>query len=202
MTTLTTPKWAIPYPDPNEPVAGGAAAMGAMATKIESLLGFLIADTGDIAATAGFLEFTSIPQTFQHLRLISWLRLSVAYGVQVAAMFNGDTTAASYDSALGAAGGAAGTALGANLHAITPGSGAPANSFGMTELLIPHYRKTGPKLAYAHYIAYRGDNTLAGSREAQQGGAWLGPAAITAIRLTPASGQWVAGCRAQLWGIA
>lgn len=64
MTTLTTPKLAIPYPDGAERVMDGDNAMGAIATKIDGLgLPFAIA-AGVVAITLSNAAGGSIAVTF------------------------------------------------------------------------------------------------------------------------------------------
>lgn len=66
MATLTTPKYAIPYPDGNERVMDGDNAMGAIATRLDNLLP--VTKTGSVTTDAsGFATVThSIGTTPTH----------------------------------------------------------------------------------------------------------------------------------------
>lgn len=201
MTTLTTPKYAIPYPDANEPVSGGAAAMQAIGMRLDGLLGAptLIVDTGELVASAASFDLTSIPQVYRDLRLILFMR-STTTAVSGYLACNGDATAANYEQG-GAAGGAAGNALGTVLAAANvPGTSATANSFGVAIVDLMNYRRAGPKVMLVAYGVYRYDGTLTGTRADQRSCFWNG-AAINRLTLT-VTGQLAIGSRAILLGVA
>lgn len=190
--TGTTPRYALPYPDANEPVAGGAAAMQALAAALDGKLG-LIVDSGKLAAPAANIDLTSIPATFTHLRLYLQLRTTgvTAGNQEIRLMVNGDANAANYPTGAGSAS----NTLGFFLGYAALGSAA-ASVFGGTVVDIPFYRDAALVKALLGY-GVGGNPFGIGSAS----GYWAGVAAINRLTITPAGGQWAAGSRAILYGV-
>jgi hypothetical protein len=188
VATLTTPKYAIPYPDANEPVAGGAAAMQAIAQAIEAKVGLVpIADSGVLAVAASNIDFTSIPQTFSHILVVYLARLT---GAEAAGwlMLNGDSSAANY-----ANGGALGGLI---IPSNVPGTTYP-NFIASGQVFVPFYRATTRKGIFNPQI-YNNGNNIGGGVQALQ---WYGTAAINRMTFTPAAGTWAIGSRFILYGV-
>lgn len=96
MATGSTPHYALPYPDSNEPVAGGAAAIQALATAIEGKLGWI----GGVAlgADAASIGLSGIPQTFTDLIVVCMNRLMTTGGGPVVGLRINSDSGATYQT--------------------------------------------------------------------------------------------------------
>lgn len=165
----------------------------------------LIAST-TLGASAASITFSSIPQTWAHLRAVGYIRGDSATVSQDGLVrFNGDS-GSNYDrqymSAAGAAVGAGENfGITSGLVIIHPSASAPANLFSGFVLDIPHYTSTaGNKTAFteaSHKIGTASGNL----NTALYMMAWRNNAAITQVAFLPGTGNFVAGSRISLYGM-
>lgn len=161
-----------------------------------------------LSGAAASVTFSSIPQTFDTLRLEIKARCSDAGvgNVGIAVELNGDTGSNYSREFIGVNNGA--TAAGHNL-ATTPGNAAmalataasaDANEAAVTVVLIPRYASTTFNKSGISNVTTM-DSTTA-SQTYQIGWKWNNTAAITSITLVDASGgNFLAGCSFALYGI-
>lgn len=159
----------------------------------------LIASFGPIGAGVSNFDFTSIPGTYNHLRVIALLKDTSVSGT-CNVTFNGDT-GGNYD--FGRLEQTSTTVAGVNSAASTSiqtptcGSAVVATNPGIFELLVPGYAQT----TFRKVCWTRSGFDLA--TPVQQdfvAGEWVNTAAITRITLTPGS-NWNIGSAAYLYGI-
>lgn len=166
----------------------------------------LITDTL-LAANANNFDFTSIPGTFTHLKLITYLRgTKSATSVQARIIFNNDT-GANYDLQLHYAAsnvpGASNT-IGNTFLSFVDASAALSDGGAAStqEVLIPNYAATSlhkPCQATGYNPrAYSSGNEYVYNT----GGIWKSTSAITRITITPDANQWATGSRATLYGMS
>ena len=154
----------------------------------------------DLVANAPDFDFAAIVGTYRHLELVWWGRgTKVADFDTVRLQFNGDAGAnyewaiadsgSLFNNGAGQASALAGDVTGANIAAGSASGG---------RLLLPFYADpTFAKVFNASgYMRYSSTYSWVG------GGAWNVAAAIARVRLFPAGGNWLAGSRAALYGIA
>jgi hypothetical protein len=156
-------------------------------------------------AGAANIAFSGIAGTYRSLKIIWAGRTTNASAQAVGMQFNADT-AANYDSESADWASTTGTAFQAvaatsiRIGAVVP-SGAPAGNFTQGEIVIYNYANTN----------YNTDCSIRSSRvDAHSSGNvhieidtghWRSTAAITAITLTPAAGNFPEHSRATLYGI-
>ena len=174
---------------------------------IDALIGaYKIADT-TLGSAASQIVFSAIPQNFAHLMLVVYLRGDVGSALSSANLrANADATA-DYDFQGLRANGA--TIIGYESIGATstivgdiPGGLAGAGIFGAAHILVPHYAgavngKSFESVSSAKVGVASGNiytSTLAGF--------WRGVSNITTLTLIPASGNFVTGSRATLYGLA
>ena len=165
----------------------------------------LIATTSLAANTATISLSTSIPQVFTNLVLMCYGRVTGATGpVFIELLFNGDTgnnyswqylygsnTGAIAGQSIGAAPTVAGCIL-------FNGTGAAANSPGMSVVNIPFYTGTTfYKTAWSQNMDRDASNVF---RAGLIGYSWLNTTNITSITLVAASGTMIAGSQFSLYG--
>lgn len=167
---------------------------------------FLIASEvlSDAAASK---TFSSIPQTFSHLRLKVLARTAGGGtgGDNLAVQFNGDF-GANYDYVLAQVSNttdANATSVGqvAITTGVAPRNGDTANKAGLTVIDIPFYALT----TFHKVLQYRSvafiSQIATGSFDRTGGGLWRNTAAITSILLIPETGDFMAGSAFSLYGI-
>jgi hypothetical protein len=191
----TTPKLQLPYPAASDPVAQGAAAIQALAEKIETVLGtpILVADSGELAAPAATFDFASIPAGYTHLLLELLVSVTGTPGSPAAYVSaNGDLAAGNYPFGTFTAG--LGLAITATTSVPLPGS-SDTKKAALT-VWVPNYRRAGPKTIRSLYL----DQTLALTG---RGGVWTGGAGAAINRLTIATNltSFAAASHAWLYGI-
>ena len=142
-----TPR-GYPYPLPTEPVAEGAAAIRALAEKVDANVVDLIQTIK--LSSAGPITFLAIPQTYAHLLAVGSVRCALgATNDPLGLRFNNDSGPGYRSQQTNAvAGGPPNTSAqapsGFGYCGHAPGStSAPASWFNAFELLIPSYRDTG-----------------------------------------------------------
>lgn len=168
----------------------------------------LITDTTLGIATANF-DFTSIPGTYKHLRLVCNLRSdragnTVDFG---AIRFNNDSSAiydwqlAQFAVTVTVQSEAFGATSIANCI-LVPGATATAGRSGGGVIEVPDYASTTFH-KFAHHQGYMAFGTSSGNiRGIHSGGTWRSTAAITRITIFPLNGtNWIAGSRVSLYGI-
>jgi hypothetical protein len=192
-STYTTPNYQFPYPDSNEPVAGGAAAIQALAEAIDRAFRIPIADTGELTGGQTIIDLANIPQTCKHLQIDFWLR-PVSTGGPVWITFNGDTTGAYFNQ----------NAASGGIRVDIPYSGLgnalnnPA-AFGFVRLIIPNYCDGigGTAIRYRTAFLEKADGYTGGYTHIQ----WVNTAAINRVTATIGAPGYLAGSRAQIIGV-
>lgn len=200
-----TPNLGLPYVQPSDAITDYPALDQARAGLLD-VAGMVIIEDKLLAAPAASFDFTSIPQTFHHLHIVTVMRCdNAASGMEVRYRFNGDA-GGNYAVQLLLVGGASAsgfnggdTAVSARMGMCT-GAAAPAGSFGFGVAEIPNYRSTvANKCCYGFGSARVGG---ANPVSIEQGGCeWKNTAAINRITILPGLGNLVAGSRATLYGI-
>ena len=157
-----------------------------------------------LAIDTASIGFTGIDQTFAHLLLIGYLRSS--NGTFIRARFNADT-GANYDGQRLYGGEA--LAVPGETFAQTsatlgflPGSVADANLFSSMRATIPHYANAASNKVALSRWGFKGSTSPAGLAAGHDGAFWRSNAAITSISLFPSAGNFTAGSRAALYGLA
>jgi hypothetical protein len=169
----------------------------------------LIADS--TLGADGTFSFTSIPNTYEHLQLVCYLRSDrAATEDDLGLRFNNDT-ASNYDGYTFRGNGTGPTSTGGESLAATSlvqknslvGNTATANVFGGVTVTIPHYAGTTNNKA-AHSLAGKKIGTATGNLSVLMGmGAWRSNSAINRVDLLPAGGgtNFKAGSRVSLYGL-
>lgn len=167
-----------------------ASAAGAVTRIAQFVLG----------SPSATVDFSSIPQTYQNLRLIITGACSTG-GIDAGCLMtlNGDT-GANYDIALQYNGGVSSTYGGtsADIGNISANT-SPPNSSGVIDLLIPGYAGTTFNKQFQS-LSSRRDATST-IYIVMTGGCWHNASAITDILLTAASGNFIAGSVFTLYGL-
>lgn len=195
--------------------AGGRAQFGTVARNHPSgtkwVLGALVGvhddgliDTQTLAAPAATITFSSIPQTYRHLRLVLEGRLTTAASAALAVRFNGDT-GANYD--LSRISGASASVSHTGSAAITsgqvgilPNSGSPAGAALGGEVQVLNYAGTTFKKRANFQLLLPTEST--GDTVYIGGFAWRSTAAITSITVLTTNGDTLAaGSHASLYGM-
>jgi len=160
-----------------------------------------------LAAPAANFDFTSIPGTYRHLKIIVQARSSTAAFFQDIHMHFNNDTSANYDvqinTSVNTTPGANAVVASANnyIGEITAASTA-ANFAGSLEITVPNYAGT---TFYKNYICLNGH--ARGVAAADQNswyttGQWRNTAAITRVTIFPTSGNFIIGSVATLYGMA
>lgn len=155
-----------------------------------------------LGSAATDITFSSIPQTYKHLRLICRLRSTRASSNDsICIQFNGDT-GSNYNNQLNGAAAAAGqygAAGNTKLPVLRASAGTlAAQSFTGGAIEIPFYNETDAyKTAWGIGVTGLGQYAVAG-----QGGEWKNTAAITSVRVFPDNGpNFAAGSEIDLIGV-
>ena len=152
---------------------------------------------------AANIDFTSIPGTHDDILVVLSQRNSSAGNAQqytVNMSINGVTTNRSWRR-LGAYNGNqtysdSGTS---SLVAISPGSGATANTFGSTAIYFPNYAGSTNKSFSVDDVTE--NNSSVNNSISPLAGLWSSTAAITQLTFSPGSGNFVQYTTAQIFGI-
>lgn len=161
-----------------------------------------------LSSNSSFVLFSSIPQIYKHLKLICTGRLTtVATADNLRVQFNGDV-GANYDYefmvAVGALALSSGSVFGAvfgSFGAFPAANSARSTQAGFVELTIPDYKgvafeKTGFSVSGASYGTVGNTQQILSTSIA-----WRSAAAIDAINISLASGQFSAGSMFSLYGL-
>ena len=153
--------------------------------------------TRTLSTAAASIEFTSIPQTFTDLVLLFSVRCNHTTTADSQFAFNGSTvgfTTVIYQATFPFQS----TFNSGNRAFPIPGNDATASTFTSSSLYIPNYAEIGNKSFGIDHT--RENNTTAATIE-MTAGHWDGVSALTAVRLTVNSGNFVANSTISLYGI-
>lgn len=189
-------------------VADNAPAGRVDVTPVLSLTGVpvLLGDSGVLGGAAGTIDFSGLPATFMRLVVLFYGRTSGAVTVGDLLMRLNNDSGANYDNTsyyLDQAGNLNTDSLAQNQSAITigqlPGSSANANLMGVATIELVGYASTVfNKVAHAN--GYASSSGTVERREIS-GGRWGNTAAVNRVTLLPATGNFVAGSRAVIYGM-
>jgi hypothetical protein len=154
---------------------------------------------------ASSIDFTSIPQTYTDLVLVTSLRSTDTSSNWGAAgiRFNGDSGSNYFaievygtGSAAGSGGGSASTSM----NAARPNSnGTTASTFSSASLYIPNYTSSNQKSTSEDSVT---ENNATAALSPLVAGRWTGTSAITSMVLTPSGGfSWMQHSTATLYGV-
>lgn len=160
-----------------------------------------------LTGTAAAIDFTSISGSWAHLMIVAYLRGDVAStATEVRVQLNGDT-GSNYDwqrLLASASTPSAGEGFGQSSAFVgsIPGASAGSGEFAALRCLLPGYSQTiGHKVLTSRWSLKTG--TSSGNL---QGGAaaafWRSTAAVTRVKILPASNSLVAGSKATLYAMA
>lgn len=167
-------------------------------------------DEQTLASAAASIDFTSIPSSYTHLRVVGLIRSDVSGLVptdpRIRVGGSSLDTGANYDTSRtitgdsSAGGGASNGAAGFLMGQVLAGTGAYTNAFTLIDLLIVDYTST------ATYRPIRGAAASFVSasvyRRGESWGQWRNTAdAIQRVQVSPLSGNLIAGSMVQLFGI-
>ena len=170
---------------------------------IETLIGTIA------RATTGTVDFTSIPATFNHLKVILVARGNNASATDILTVgFNGDVGANYYTEQARAVNGSTAAAieqLAGNSASLAPSfpaaSAALANAFGCAVLWIPGYASTTWLKSFTLTV-FSPVSTVSGNvYSAVAGGVWNSTAAINRVRITTNADVFAVGSTGWLYGI-
>jgi hypothetical protein len=155
-----------------------------------------------LGADAATIDFTAIPATYKHLRLIADLRGTVAgvNGTDALVRFNGDT-AANYDyrRVMDGVEGESGAPIASPPLVLIPGAGNLAGLFGYFDADVVDYANTARNKVAKFSGGWQQSAVFGNMRWGMVH--WRSAAAINRITLLPASGNFLAGSRVSLYGI-
>lgn len=197
----------FPYPLPTEPVAEGAQAIRNLAEFLDGGTVRRIA-TQTLAATAGTIDFSSIPQLYTHLLLLTNLRCDGAVTAAVCGLrFNGTATNSYVQQQIFAQGATVSgqeTAALVNVMNVlsVPGTSAPAGAGEIGIVFIPNYRGTAFNKQCLALDARRHGTSAPYQGIMFAAGQYGASVAITQITIVPGAGSFIAGSHASLYGLA
>ena len=145
---------------------------------------------------ASTIDFASIPSTYTDLKIVFTLRSSASTN-DCKIEFNG-TTANYSERAFYGSGSAAGTFNDAIINPFVNSSSYTANTFLSGESYIPNYAGSAYKSVSTDTVQ---ENNATLAYSAINAALWSNGAAITSIKLTPASGNFAQYSTAYLYGI-
>lgn len=161
-----------------------------------------------MSASAASFDFTSLPSQFAHLLIVVYGRGdTVAVNTTILCRFNNDT-AANYDTERGYNVGTttntpqetlADTA--AHIGSI-PAASAPAGLAGMSRVDIAGYAATTFQKAVVSAGAYKTATTTGSLVADQYASFWRSTAAINRVTILPVAGNFIAGSRCTVYGLA
>lgn len=161
----------------------------------------------DLTTSTTNINFTSIPQGYTDLLIVTSLRSSrtpSTDGAHIALTFNNDASSIySFKHIRGT--GAAASSYGessttsVNLYSQADSSADTANTFSSNSIYIPNYTSSNNK-SFTVDSVYENNATTAGQHLVS--GLWASSAAITSVKLTEGFGNnWVQYSTATLYGI-
>lgn len=163
-----------------------------------------IALLGNIALNS-VQAFTSIPGTYNSLKIVLLGRGSATGFLDIAVRFNSDS-GSNYDYKLlnsfnGSVSDQTSTSQTSGKVAIVPGSDSTAGRGGIAEIIIPMYAGTTFHKECFSNGSMNGGSSASTAAIQIRSMTWKSTAAITQIDFILPSGSWASGSRAQLYGI-
>ena len=157
----------------------------------------------ELTSSQASITFSSIPQTFTDLFLVTSLRTSVSnVGDYAVAAFNGSTSSFTSRVLFGtgsSTGSSAWSGLDGRIVAQAVGNTATSNTFSNSSLYIPNYAGGANKSFSVDAIR---ENNATAAEQVIVAGLWSNTAAITSITLTVyTGGNFLSGSSATLYGI-
>jgi hypothetical protein len=159
-----------------------------------------------LQVNAATIDFSNIPATFTHLRLIAYLRCTAAaLETTAGVLVNGDAAAANYlqeriDASVAALSSTADSGIQPfGFFGVPPAATAVAGRFAPADLLIPHYAQAlNRKVAL-----FRSFSFASGGRIREGGWEWANTSIINRLTIIDATGGggFAAGSRVSLYGI-
>lgn len=154
------------------------------------------------ASGASSIDFTSIPQTFTDLKVVLSARTNRANATDEANLtFNNNSSGYSWRMLYGD-GSSAASASGSSTTSIAgvqiPGGNATASIFGNTEIYIPNYTSANNKSTSIDAVP---EDNATSSYMKVVAGLWANSAAITSVKISGATGNFVQYSTATLYGI-
>jgi hypothetical protein len=176
---------------------------GTLTAPAEIDLGAMIPlATTTLSTTTATIEFTSIPQAYEHLQIRLFARTTGGNIQSYASIqFNSDTTGSNYYSHYIQGDGSsisAGPNASNSIHYDIAGANATASVFGAIVFDILDYANTNK---YKTTRALGGTDNNGNGRMNLTSGLWINTSAITSIRLTPFAGSFAQYSHAALYGI-
>jgi hypothetical protein len=207
-----TPIYQLPYPEITDP-ADVPTDMRELAERTDGILTGAIgaaARLADVtlAAAAALIDLTAIPQSYAHLLLMLTARTDAATATSGALIRANNDSGASYSAQLLYASGATAgageqVAQTSGDLGVAPGGTAYAGLFAGYTVLIPGYTSAGhahPMISLdAHFQDWQAGSKY---RVGISAISWGVSQAINRLTLRPYSGNFVAGTRATLYGLA
>jgi len=171
-------------------------------------MGIKVITSTTLSTTASSIDFTSIPQTYKDLMLVTHLReTGSSVYANVWFRFNGINTNYAESGAY-TNGYNNGAFLGDRTdyfyyNNYIPAANATANAFGPSSFYIPNYTSAFFKCVSGHSVGVNGTSTNpTGTRQGITSGLWANTSAITSITMIGGNGNFAAGCTATLYGIS
>jgi hypothetical protein len=187
------------------PLATAAAATKKITgASLRASFGLSLISTSVLGAPAANFDLTSIPQTFNHLRVVYLGATSDAGAVVVRSTYNGDSSAI-YDYQT--VGSSSGTASGSETlasafgrwGAIPPSTATSNGGFGVID--IPFYTGTAFH-KMSNFSGGYSTGTATGNLHIDYfWNRWRSTAAITRITIALSAGNWITGSSCSLYGI-
>lgn len=159
-----------------------------------------------LGAAAASIDVTGIVASYAHLRVLVYARGdTAALSTGILLRINNDSTASYqtqqvYGGATtpSAAEGLAQTSI--SLGSM-PAATAPANWFGASEIVIPHYAGSTNQKAVEASTGYRVGTGTGQGISMRSSGWWSSGGAINRLTLLPAAGNFAAGTRVTIYGM-
>lgn len=151
-----------------------------------------------LTGTAASVTFSSIPQTFQTLKLVISARADAAtYDMYV--NINSSTANFSYRNLYGS-GTAAASASGSNNYiAYQDPSSATASTFGNMEIVIPNYGGSANKAISVDTVF---EDNATSARQMLLASLWSVTSSVSSLNAYPSSGNFVANSTFSLYGVS
>lgn len=170
-----------------------------MATTYEAIATVTVGAGG-----ASNIEFTSIPNTFTDIAIKLSARWDQSGGIDyVYLQFNNDTSTSNYKSLFVRGNGSttassSATSEGKIRAAVLTSTSETASTFSNCEIYVPNYGSSNQKSTSSDWV---GENNATATFMGLTAGLWTGTSAITSIKLTPPSNNFVQYSTATLYGI-
>lgn len=151
-----------------------------------------------LTGTAASVTFSSIPQTYQTLKLVVSARGSDSVAVWLYINFNSSSTGFTSRLLAGSGSAASSTTLTYHSSNYVP-SGYTASTFSNAEITIPNYTGSANKAWSSDSV---NENNATATDMSLLAGLWSNTAAITSITLVPQTVNIVANSTFSLYGVS